>query len=173
MAEEKYKPQLWEMQPSDTPKSWEAFQVYRDLGKSRSLKKVAEELKKSETIIGRWSGQHNWQERIAAWEAEQDRLIRIELTKDIGAMRKKHADLAHSMLVKAARALKAIPDNEIKASDVSRMVEIATKLERISKGDVGEVIEERKGEDALNPVQIYIPDNKRGRDSESFDDLDV
>lgn len=151
----------WEMQPSDTPKSWEAFQVYRDLGKARSLKKVAEQLQKSETIIGRWSGKHNWQERIAAWEAEQDRLIRIELTKDIGAMRKRHVDIASAMLVKSARALQKIPDDEIKASDVSRMIEVATKLERISRGDVGDVIEERDGGEAVDPVQFYMPDNGR------------
>lgn len=156
--------ELWEMQPTDTVKSFEAFQVYRDLGKTRSLQQVAEKLSKSETIIKRWSAKHNWQERIAAWEAEQDRLIRIELTKDIGAMRKRHADLANAMLIKAAKALKAIPDSEIKAADISRMVDIASKLERISKGDVGEVIEERDGGQAADPVTFYMPDN--GRDTE-------
>lgn len=153
--------QPWEMQDSDTPKSWEAFQVYRDMGKGRSLSKVAEQLKKSNTIIGRWSQKHNWVERVAAWEEEQDRLIRIELTKDIGAMRKRHADLANAMLVKAARALQRIPDDEVKASDITRMVDVATKLERISKGDVGEVIEERTGGAAEDPVVFYIPDNSR------------
>lgn len=153
----------WEMQPTDTPKSWEAFQIYRDLGKNRSLKKVAEQLKKSETIIGRWSGKHNWIERIAAWEAEQDRLIREELMKDIGTMRKRHVDIANAMLIKAARALQKMPDDEIKAADISRMVDIATKLERISRGDVGDVIEERDGGAATDPVQFYIPDN--GRDN--------
>mgnify|MGYP003311463790 CR=1 FL=1 len=60
-----------------------------------------------------------------------------------------------------------IPANEIKASDVSRMVEIATKLERISKGDVGEVVEEREGGPAMDPVTFYIPDN--GRDNDEND----
>ena len=154
----------WEMQPTDTVKSFEAFQVYRDLGKTRSLPQVAEKLSKSETIIKRWSAKHNWQERIAAWEAEQDRLIRIELTKDIGAMRKRHADLAEAILVKAAKALVKIPIEDIKATDITRMVDVATKLERISKGDVGEVIEERDGGPAADPVQFYMPDN--GRDTE-------
>lgn len=154
-------PKPWERQPTDTQKSWEAFVVYRDFGTKRSLKKVAEELKKSETIIGRWSGKHNWVERVAAWDEEQDRLIRIELTKDIGAMRKRHADLASAMLIKAAKALAKIPEDEIKASDISRMVETASKLERLSKGDVGDVIEERDGGIAADPVTFYIPDNHR------------
>lgn len=153
--------QPWEMQPTDTVKSFEAFQVYRDMGKNRSIPKVAVELSKSQAIIKRWSAKHNWVERVAAWEEEQDRLIRIELTKDIGAMRKRHADIASAMLIKAARALNRIPDDEIKATDITRMVDVATKLERISKGDVGDVIEERDGGTAMDPVVFYIPDNSR------------
>ena len=152
--------QPWEMQSTDTPKSWEAFVVYRDMEK-RSLAKVAAKLGKSIKLIERWSQKHNWVERVAAWDEEKDRLIRVELTKDIGAMRKRHADLAAAMLVKAARAMQKIPDDEIKASDISRMIETATKLERISKGDVGEVVEERDGGTAIDPVQFYIPENGR------------
>lgn len=161
----------WEMQTSDTLKSWEAFVVYRDM-ENRSLAKVAKALGKSNTIIERWSAKHNWQERITAWEAEQDRLLRIEMQRGIGKMRKRHADVAVELLEKAAGALKMIPEDEIKASDISRMVEVATKLERISRGDVGDVIEERDGGEAVDPVQIYIPDNTRG-DKDAFDDLNV
>ena len=173
MSVSKTTAQPWERQEGETVKAFEAFCVYRDLGKSRSQEKAAEKLSKSRQQMCKWSMKYNWVERVEAWEEEQDRLIRVELTKDIGAMRKKHADIANALLIKAATALKKIPDSEIKASDISKMIETATKLERISKGDVGDVIEERKGIDALDPVQIYIPDNKRGRGNESFDDLEV
>lgn len=151
----------WERQDEETVKQFEAFCIYRDLGKGRSLQKVSTQLSKSMTLMKRWSAKNDWIERVAAWEDEQDRLIRIELTRDIGAMRKRHADIASAMLLKAARALQKIPDDEIKASDISRMIETATKLERISKGDVGEVVEERQGEAVADPVQFYIPDNNR------------
>lgn len=165
--------ELWEMQDSDTLKSWEAFVVYRDMGSERSLQRVAKELSKSEALIKRWSAKHNWGERIAAWESEQDRLLRIEMRRGIGQMRKRHADLAVKILEKAAEALQYIPADEVKASDVGRMVDVATKLERISRGDVGEVIEERDGGEAVDPVQIYIPDNNRGNREDAFDDLTV
>lgn len=153
----------WERQPDETAKQFEAFCTYRDLGKTRSQEATAEKLSKSRALVSRWSSKNNWVERVAAWEEEQDRLIRIELTKDIGAMRKRHADIAQAMLVKASRALLKIPDDEIKASDISRMVETASKLERLSKGDVGDVIEERQGDTIGDPVMFYMPDN--GRDS--------
>lgn len=156
-------PRPWERQNGETVKAFEAFCVYRDLGKTRSQEKTAEKLSKSRQQMCKWSMKYNWVERVSAWEEEQDRLIRVELTKDIGAMRKKHADIANALLIKAASALRKIPENEIKASDISKMIETATKLERISKGDVGEVIEERTGGEAQDPVQFYIPDN--GRDN--------
>ena len=163
----------WEPVENESAKNYEAFCIYRDLGTQRSLSKVAKKLKKSETLMGRWSGLYNWVERAAAWDAEQDRIARQKQIEDIKKMRKKHADLAVDMLVKAAKALKVIPEDEIKASDISRMVETASKLERISRGDVGDVIEERDGGESISAVQIYIPDNNRGRDQDDFDDLEV
>lgn len=56
---------------------------------------------------------------------------------------------------------------------MSRMVEVASKLERLARGDVGEVVEERDGGEAVDPVQIYIPDNRRGLGNDDFSDLEV
>ena len=173
MAEKNSSSLPWERQPGEGTKPYEAFCLYRDMGTQRSLSKVAAELQKSGTLIGRWSGAHNWVERAAAWDDEQDKITRKAQLEDIKKMRKRHADLATAMLVKAARALKELPDDEIKASDISRMVETASKLERISRGDVGDVIEERDGGEATPAVQIYIPDNGRNKKDEDFDDLEV
>lgn len=162
----------WEPIKGESSKAYEAFAIYRDMGIERGIRKVAKELGKSETLMARWSGQHKWVERAAAWDAEQDRVVREQQLLDIKNMRKRHAGLAEAMLIKAAKALKRIPDDEIKASDISRMVETASKLERISRGDVGDVIEERSNGEVIDPVQIYIPDNKRGREDDTFDDLE-
>ena len=162
----------WERQEGETPKQFEAFVVYRDLGDERSLSKVAEKLNKSNTLIGRWSGLNNWVERVAAWDAEQDRILRAEQIKEIKRMRKRHADIAYAGLIKAAQALKEIPLVEIKASDISRLIDTCSKLERLSRGDTSEVIEERQGE-AVNAVQIYIPSNSREKENQNFDDLEV
>lgn len=163
-------PAKWERQPDETSKAFEAFCEYRDMGTQRSLSKVAAKLQKSETLMGRWSGNYRWVERATAWDAEQARkeleAAEAQRIKDVVAMRKRHADLANAMLVKAARALQRIPEDEIRAADVSRMVETASKLERISRGDVGEVIEERDGGKSDNPVTFYIPDNHRNEPSE-------
>ena len=160
-------PEPWERLQDESTKAYEAFCTYRDMGRERSLSKVAEKLQKSETLMGRWSRTYDWVNRAAKWDDEQDRIEREtaqrEQVKAIKDMRKRHADLGQAMLIKAARALAKIPENEIKPQDISRMVDVASKLERISRGDVGEVVEERDGGKATPAVTFYMPDNFRDK----------
>lgn len=153
-------PEPWERQKGESAKAFEAFAAYRDM-KNRSLSKVGRALGKSKALMERWSSMYEWQKRTAAWDAEQDRIARQTQIDEIIKMRKRHADLASAMLVKAAQALKRIPIDEVKAADLSRMVETGAKLERISRGDVSDVIEERDGGAAIPVVQFYMPDNHR------------
>lgn len=163
-------PLPWERQPKETSQASEAFIEYRDMGRERSVRAVAQRLGKSATLISRWSSQHEWVKRAAAWDAEQDRKEReaaeAQRIKDIIAMRKRHADLANAMLIKAARALNRTKEEDIKPADISRMTEVAAKLERISRGDVETVIEERQGEAATPAVTFYIPENGRDQQNE-------
>ena len=165
-------PDPWERQPEETPKAFEAFCVYRDLGPERSIVKAGNQLGKNRVTLEQWSSKYEWVKRCAAWDTEQDRIARQDQLKEIKKMRKRHAGIASAMLVKAATALQRLPEEEISASDITRMVDIASKLERISRGDVGDVIEERNGGEAINPVQIYIPTNSREK-KDDFDDLEV
>lgn len=164
----------WERLESEGTKPYEAFAIYRDMGRERSLSKVAEQLQKSDTLIGRWSRTHDWVKRAAAWDDEQDRIAREiaqkEQAEEIKKMRKRHSALAKKMLDTAEEVLAAIPRNEIKASDISRMVDVASKLERISRGDAGEIVEERDGGSAIPTVQFYLPSNSRDIDDEEDDE---
>ena len=160
MSEEKTV-ELWERQPGEGEKPWEAFVTYRDMGGKRSNRLVAEKLGKSETIINRWSSQWNWVDRLAAWSNEQDRIIRESQIAEIAEMRKRHAELAVAMIEKAKAALELMEPEELSAVTLAKFVDAAVKIERLSRGDTSEVIEERDGGEAESPVQFYIPDNSR------------
>lgn len=71
-------PNLWERLDSDTDKSFAAFCIYRDMGDRRSLDKAAQDYYgKSRVSLGqfeKWSVDHNWQERVAAFDKHQDSL---------------------------------------------------------------------------------------------------
>lgn len=155
----------WEPQEIDGKKEgtkpYQAFSLYLLQEDERSTAKVAQELGKSKALIQRWSSQWNWVERAAQYDAEQLRRRRVEQEKEIAAMRRRHANLATNMLATAAKALKAKTPEELTPQDIKAWVDVASKLERISRGDSGDVVEERDGGKAINPVQIYIPDNNR------------
>lgn len=171
MSNRDHSTEPWERQPEESTRAFEAFQMYRDMGVSRNLKAVASKLDKSVALIGRWSTEKSWVKRCEAWDNEQDRVMRLQQIDDIKKMRITHATIASSMMIKAAKALQSLPVEEIKAVDISRMVEVASKLERISRGDVGEVVEERDGGKADDRIQFYIPSNGRDSDEEDDDDL--
>ena len=166
-------PEPWERQMNESSQAFEAFAAYRDMGAARSLAKVSRVVCKSKALMERWSKDHDWVKRAAAWDAEKDRVARQSQLNDIKEMRKRHAAIAKKMMDTADNALNNIRPDEVSTNEIARLVEIASKLERISRGDVGDVIEERDGGDAVPPVQIYVPDNGRGKDKDTFEDLEV
>jgi hypothetical protein len=131
-------PDPWERQSNETPQAFEAFVIFRDMEGKRSYKRVSEQLQKSETLIGRWGRKHRWQSRREAWEDEQDRLVREELIKGITTMRKTHTAIAGQMLVKALKALQSLPVEDMTMQDIARAVDVAAKLERLSRGEATE-----------------------------------
>ena len=156
----------WERQPGEGVKAFEAFNTYMLMGTERSLAKVANELNKSTTLMAKWSSLWKWVERAAAWDIEQENLARKDQIEAIKKMRKRHATLATQMLAKVTKKMSKMSADELTPQDIKAWVETASKLERMSRGDTSEVIEERDGGAAINPVQVYLPDNGRDGDDD-------
>lgn len=92
---------IYKRLPSDTDKSFEAFCIYRDMGANRSLEKVSQALSKSIPLLKGWSTTHNWQERVAAYDASLD-----EKNLDENAERQKRIkDNAYQDYLKLRKAI--------------------------------------------------------------------
>ncbi len=64
--------------PKETKLAYAYYKLYRDMpAEERSLRVLCERevngKKRSISLLGRWSSEHNWQERIAAYDAEAER----------------------------------------------------------------------------------------------------
>lgn len=173
MAAKEKEAQAWERQPEETAKAFEAFAIYRDMGNDRSIAKVAEKLGKSEALLHRWSSKFDWVKRAAAWDDELARETTRELMRDMAKTRARQRKQALKMQHKGLELLKDINPGDAKLSEIVSLLKLGMEQERICLGDVGDVIEERNGGDAVPAVQIYIPDNNRGKDKDNFDDLEV
>lgn len=102
---------IYERLENETPKAWEAFCIYRNMGRSRTLERVVKELQKSLQQIGKWSSTYKWVERVAAFDADQEAINReilinqniIEHKRKLEKLRKEDEELGN-----AARATQAI-----------------------------------------------------------------
>ena len=64
----------WDKQEGETVKAHAAFLVYLEAGPQRSQRIVCNKLRKSGTLISRWSARYHWIERAELFEAEQSRM---------------------------------------------------------------------------------------------------
>lgn len=86
----------WEQQPDESPEAFEAFRVYRDLGEARSHLKVCDEIGKARSLISRWSADHDWVARAAAWDFRTDKERQRANLDGIAEMSRRHAMVAQA-----------------------------------------------------------------------------
>lgn len=92
----------WDRRPRESDPAWQAFVAYRDSEIPRSIRRTAAALGKSDTLIGQWSSRHDWQDRVAAWDLEQDRQRREAMGRENVEAGKRHAQIAAGALQAAA-----------------------------------------------------------------------
>jgi len=67
--------ELWERQPGESPPAWEAWVLYRDHPPgNRSHRGVARQLRKSASLVARWSSKFEWVVRARGWDNAQDQV---------------------------------------------------------------------------------------------------
>ena len=152
----------WERQPKETALQYKYFETYLNLNPvKRTVRAAAEIWGKSKDTLEKYCTDNNWVERAAAWDDEQAKIAREEQKKEIAEMRERQARIAKKALDKVESYLDKLDVSDINPSSASKLIESASKLERIARGDIGEVIEERDGGVAEPPVTFYIPNNNR------------
>ena len=136
----------WERQFDERRKPFEAFVVYRDMGKDRSHVRVARELGKSAQLIARWSAKWSWIGRVEAWVDEQDRKSRLAHSRSVIKMNERHAALAVALTGKVIDKLNNVTPVDIEKMSLvslSKLLEVGVKVERQARGEAGEVVSDR------------------------------
>ncbi len=132
--------ELWERMKGEGPRQYEHFAAYRDMKhltptSSRSIRKLAKERGMARTTFEELSVKFNWVARCEAYDLYLTEKTRLQNEADIEEMRKNHALLGSQMIRKAAKRLLTIPEEEITASDIVRLVDAGVKIERLSRGE--------------------------------------
>ena len=120
----------WDRQPGERDAPWQAFKLYRDMGPSRSARKVAMALKKSSGHLLRYSHAWSWKERIQAYETHMDRVSQKAHEIALEEMAADHAKAGRIMMVTALKVITAADIKDIKISDAIAMFRAAIPVER-------------------------------------------
>lgn len=142
----------WERLPHESSKAYFHFCIYLRLGMARSFTKI---LADSECVskiaqIRRWSSRYEWVDRSRQYDDNQRRETRIKNDKALDEMKDRHAKLGsmaltlvQDSLVKKLRRISQelkegqIPD-ELHTGEMTRLLDIAVKVERLSRGEAAE-----------------------------------
>lgn len=134
--------EVWERQPGETSKAYAAFCIYRDLGPERSLDKALATADKKPTNRrhwARWMEKYRWVERVRAYDDYLDRKKREEKEKAIIEMAERHARLAVAFQQKVVERLRELDPEQLSPGDLAKWLDVATKLERLSRGEPTEI----------------------------------
>lgn len=123
----------WERQEGESEKAFEAFVVYRDMGRERTFVAVAEKLRKSDTLIRRWKERWEWAERVRAYDNELEKEAKAKAAKDRIKMTDRHISIAMQLQKKAMEALMNLKPADMSPKDIKEFIKMATDLERLNR----------------------------------------
>jgi len=140
--------QAFEQQPKESAKAFAAFSVYLNMGPERSLAAVGRKLGKSVGLVERWSQRFDWPGRVDAHTAYLGTVEReavevvargkaAEWAKRQQELREQEWEMHGKCIEAARRALGAFMTREkiyANLADISRMLEVASKLGRLASG---------------------------------------
>lgn len=150
-------PKAWERQVKEPIHLFEAFCVYRDMP-SRSIEGVAAAVGRNPQTLKSLSQSWQWIARAQAWDIEMDRRIRDRGVDAIAKMHERQINVAMGMQAAVASETRALVqtirnmDEQaeeagiqrtmiLRMKDYIRLYEVATKQERLSRGESTDNVE--------------------------------
>jgi len=128
----------------------------------------------------KWSKCHEWQRRVPYWDANQERLRTEQSNQVIADMNRRHAQIGMLGQQKGLAKLQSLLGTEITVNEATRLLDIATKIERVARGEpvTIETHEHRGPDGGPIPIKYVIvhlssedkQDGQDGHDGHDGDD---
>lgn len=161
---------VFEQQPKESNKAFAAFKTYLELGAERSLATAADKVGKSKTMIERWSRKFDWPARVQAHaahladiERKTAEALAVQAGTDWAARQEQHREdewQTRSELIALAReAIDRWKKNPARCGTlegIARLLDLASKLGRVSSGLSLEPVDKPVEEDAAFMIQIEV-----------------
>jgi len=130
---------VWERRPEESRPAYEAFVAYFRMGQDRSLRRLAELLGKSLSLLGRWSSRYDWPARVREWEEQERREAAREkrhLSEQTRQRREENAEQVERVAMAGLRSLVVRDpatgeprfDQRLKPAEVAALIRVACRL---------------------------------------------
>jgi hypothetical protein len=163
-------PLTFEQQERESNKAFAAFKTYLELGPDRSLVAVADKLGKHRTLLERWSTKFDWPARVQAHTAHLAGVERkaaeviaasngVDWAKRQEAHREDEWQARSELLALAREAIARWKKAEHRCGTlegVARLLDLASKLGRVSSGLALEPGEKPAEEETALMIQIEV-----------------
>lgn len=162
----------WERQHRETEPAWAAFSAYRDMDRPRSVRAIAQTLRKSSSLVLLWSRTWSWLARCDAYDAMIDQQALQARVEAIQEMNRRHVQLSVTVQTLLARRLQQllVQDGDgnypnlarVAPASLASLLDTSVKLERLSRGETTENIGHRDAPDlppGPNPLTALVLGN--------------
>ena len=136
----------------ETARQREAFQIYLEMGRDRSLSRLHEELlrtygkPKTARTVEEWSSKLGWQARIDQLEREAQVAAQAAFVAEKREVNRRHAREAAVLQQLGLQALAKGDADDLTPATATRLVEIGVRIEREARGLDREEIVPAEGE---------------------------
>lgn len=163
-------PMIFERQERESDKAFAAFKTYLELGPERSLAVAGDKLGKSKRMMEKWSRKFDWPARVQAHaahladiERKTAEALAVQNGVDWAKRQQDHLEdewqSRTELLALAREAIKRWKENEKRCGTlegIARLLDLASKLGRVSSGLSLEPADKPQEEDAAFMIQIEV-----------------
>jgi hypothetical protein len=155
--------------PNEGPKAYQAFMAYCEMGPDRSLSSLSKSIKKSKSLLSRWSAQYDWVYRASTYDKYLHERVMDEMAEERIENERQKAEIAKKFVEKAGEGLEDIDASKLKVSDRIRMISTGAKIERESRESLLE-LRKNKAANEQNKIIFEVVDSKGKRTNLSCPD---
>lgn len=167
----------WDRQEKETPRQYDYFKTFLNLGALRTLPKVQQKYNKSIAYFQKLSSRNNWVARADAYDRYIDEIIRKENIEAIKKANKENIQLAQAIKVVVGKKVQLLIDkikdagsdtdslaeviNELSWNVLPQLTNMAMEIERKAYGMNDEILKISLENNAGNDVELSLALKKK------------
>ena len=124
----------WNMQPGETPKAYQAFEVYRDLGAERSVERAASALSKTRQNLVIWASRFDWAARVRAYDEHVAARAADKAVETAASVRARQAQHAKAIQFRAMQKFATVTPEGMSVGEATRAWQVGAEVERKALG---------------------------------------